>query len=70
MQDYSKVVDTMPGVMNAGDGAGTVGVLRGSGDTIVSLTVTDHTGTQAQVYLGWRELTQVMLALGAAGDDL
>jgi hypothetical protein len=64
------VIQTMAGVMDAGDPAGTVAVVRQDGSTMLDLTVTDHTGTQAQVYLDYDQAVTLMIQLGAVAAEL
>ena len=63
-------IETMSGVIQAGDGQGEVVVEVKDGSTIVDLIVTDDAANQVVVFLHPRQVAQLMMALGAAAVDL
>jgi hypothetical protein len=53
-----------------GQPGGTVTVERLDGATMLDLVVTDESGQQVTVYLGFGQTTELMVALGAGASEL
>lgn len=64
-----KEITTLAGVESYQDPAGKVWVTREDGGNIVQLRVENHE-SEAAVYLDYRSLCELMLALGAEGVHL
>jgi hypothetical protein len=63
-------VSSMGGVVDVDQPAGTVTVVRGEAATHVDLHVDSGDGNEALVHLGYTEIVQLMVALGAAAESL
>jgi len=70
MEQIDISVNTQPGVRAAFDPAGLVTVVREPGSTLVQLVVNEGNGQTATVWLDYTQVTEAMVALGAAAAAL